>query len=117
MLFHRGQHAKITLHPSGVVIMDIGLNHPDKLTFAGKPSAAIAFPLQNAPEALHGTVVDAMRYAGHTLRHSRPHELIIEVFSDPHQPLLPLRLCLPLPLCIVSRFLLSLPVSVFPFPT
>ena len=78
MLFHRGQHAQITLHPSGVVIMDIGLNHLDKFTFAGKPSAVIAFPLQNAPEALHRAVIDAMRHAGHALRHSRLHELVVK---------------------------------------
>ena len=78
MLFHRGQHAQITLHPSGVVIMDIGLNHLDKFMFAGKPSAVIAFPLQNAPEALHRAVINAMRHAGHTLRHFRLHELVVE---------------------------------------
>lgn len=78
MLFHRGQHAQFTLHPSGVVIMDIGLNHLHKLPLADKPSAVIAFPLQNAPEALHGAVIDATRHAGHTLRHSRLHELVVE---------------------------------------
>ena len=78
MLFHRCQDAQIALHPSGVVIMDIVLDHLDKLMFAGKPSAVIAFPLQNTPEALHRAVVDAMRHAGHTLRHSRLHELVVE---------------------------------------
>ena len=78
MLFHRGQHAQITLHPSGVVIMDLGLNHLDKFMFAGKPSAVIAFPLQDAPEALHRAVIDAMRHAGHALRHARLHELVVE---------------------------------------
>ena len=65
MFFHRGQHAQITLHPSGVVIMDIGLNHLHKLPLAGKPSAVIAFPLQDAPEALHGAIVNAMCNTGH----------------------------------------------------
>ena len=78
MLFHRRQHAQFTLHPSGVLIMDIGLNHLHKLVLAGKPSAIIAFLLQNAPEALHRAVINAMRYAGHTLRHSRLHELVVE---------------------------------------
>ena len=78
MLFHRGQHAQFTLHPSGVVIMDIGLNHLHKLPLADKPSAVIAFPLQNAPEALHGAIVNAMRNTGHTLRHSRLHELVVK---------------------------------------
>ena len=58
--------------------MDIGLNHLDKFTFAGKPSAVIAFPLQNAPEALHRAVIDAMRHAGHALRHACLHELVVE---------------------------------------
>ena len=58
--------------------MDIGLNHLHKLPLAGKPSAVIAFPLQNAPEALHGAVINAVRYAGHTLRHSHLHELVVE---------------------------------------
>lgn len=70
MLFHRGQHAQIVLHPSGIVIMDIGLNHLYKLPLAGKPPAIIALSFQNAPEALHRTVINAMRYAGHALRHS-----------------------------------------------
>ena len=37
----------------------------------GELSAVIAFPLQNAPEALHRAVINAVRHAGHTLRHSR----------------------------------------------
>ena len=78
VLFHRRQHAQITLHPSGVVIMDIGLNHLHKLPLAGKPSAVIAFPLQNAPEALHRAVINAVRHAGHTLRHASLHELVVK---------------------------------------
>ena len=78
MLFHRRQHAQFTLHPSGVVIMDIGLNHLDKFTFAGKPSAVIAFPLQDAPEALHRTIVNALANAGHTLGHACSFQLCVE---------------------------------------
>ena len=52
VLFRRRQDTQIALHPSGVVIMDIFLDHLDKLMFAGKPSAVIAFPFQNAPETL-----------------------------------------------------------------
>ena len=58
--------------------MDIGLNHLHKLPLAGKPSAVIAFPLQDAPEALHRAVIDAMRHAGHALRHACLHELVVE---------------------------------------
>lgn len=78
MLFHRGQHAQITLHPSDVVIANILLNHLNKLPLAGKPSAVIAFPLEDTPEALHGAIVNAMRNTGHTLRHSRLHELVVK---------------------------------------
>ena len=33
---------------------------------AGEPSAVIAFPLQNPPEALHRAVINAMGNTGHT---------------------------------------------------
>ena len=78
MLFHRRQHAQIALHPPGVVVANILLDHLDKLVLAGEPSAVIAFPFQDAPEALHRTVINTMRHTGHTLRHSRLHELVVE---------------------------------------
>ena len=78
MLFHRRQDAQIALHPPGVVVMDIVLDRLNKLPLTGEPSAVIAFPLQNAPEVLHRAVVNAMRHTGHTLRHSRLHELVVK---------------------------------------
>ena len=78
MLFHRRQDTQIALDTSRVVIANILLDHLDKLVLAGEPSAVIAFPLQNAPEAIHRTVINAMRHAGHALRHSRLHELVVE---------------------------------------
>ena len=78
MLFHRRQHAQITLNTSCVVIANILLDHLNKLVLADEPSAVIAFPFQDAPEALHRAVVNAMRHAGHTLRHPRLHELVVE---------------------------------------
>ena len=81
MLFHRRQHAQFTLHPSGVVIMDIGLNHLHKLVLAGKPSAIIAFLLQNAPEALHRAIVNTSANAGHTLPHSLFFQHILELLA------------------------------------
>ena len=78
MLFHRRQDAQIALDTSRVVIANILLDHLNKLPLAGKPSAIIAFLLQNAPEALHRAVINAMRHAGHTLRHPRLHELVVE---------------------------------------
>lgn len=58
--------------------MDIGLNHLYKLPLAGKPSAVITLPLQDAPEALHRAVINAVCYAGHTLRHTCLYELVVE---------------------------------------
>ena len=78
VLFHRRQDAQITLNTSRVVIANILLDHLNKLVLADEPSAVIAFPFQNAPEALHRVVIDAMRHAGHTLRHACLYELVVE---------------------------------------
>ena len=58
--------------------MDIGFNHLHKLPLAGEPPAIIAFPFQNAPESLHRAVINAVRHAGHALRHSSLQELVVE---------------------------------------
>ena len=78
VLFHRRQDAQIALDTSRVVIANILLDHLNKLVLAGEPSAVIAFPLQNTPEALHRAVIDAMRHAGHTLCHACLYELVVE---------------------------------------
>ena len=78
MLFHRRQDAQIALDTSRVVIANILLDHLNKLVLAEEPSAVIAFPFQDAPEALHRAVINAMRHAGHTLRHARLHKLVVE---------------------------------------
>ena len=78
MLFHRRQHPQITLDTSCVVIANILLDHLNKLVLAGKPSAVIAFPFQDAPETLHRAVINAMCHAGHTLRHPSLHKLVVE---------------------------------------
>ena len=58
--------------------MDIVSDHLDKVPLTGEPSAVIAFPFQNAPEALHRAVVNAMRHTGHTLRHSGLYKFVVE---------------------------------------
>ena len=78
MLFHRRQDAQIALDTSRVVIANILLDHLNKLVLADEPSAVIAFPFQDAPEALHRAVINAMRHAGHTLRHPSLHKLVVE---------------------------------------
>ena len=78
MLFHWRQETQIALYPSGIVIMDIVFNHPDEIPLAVEPSAVIALPLQNAPEALHRAVINAMGNTGHTLRHSGLYKFVVE---------------------------------------
>ena len=78
MLFHRRQDAQIALDTSRVVIANILLDHLNKLVLADEPSAVIAFPFQDSPEALHWAVINAMRHAGHTLRHPSLHKLVVE---------------------------------------
>ncbi len=78
MLFHGRQDTELALYSASVVIADEILDHIDQSFLAVEPLTVVAFPLQNAPEALHRAVINAMRYAGHTLRHSRLHELVVE---------------------------------------
>lgn len=66
------------LNTSCVVIANILLEHLNKVVLAGEPSAIIAFPFQNTPEALHRTVLNAMRHTGHILRHLRLHGLVVK---------------------------------------
>ena len=78
VLFHRRLHAQITLDTSCVVIMDVVLNHLNEFPLTGELSAVIALPFQDAPKALHRAVINAMRHAGHTLRHPSLHKLVVE---------------------------------------
>ena len=78
MLFHWRQDTQIALHPSGIVIADIVFNHLDETPLAGEPSAIIALPLQNPPEALHRAVINAVRNSGHTLRHASLYKFVVE---------------------------------------
>lgn len=78
MFLHRRQHAQVALYSSGIVITDILFNCLDEFLFAGKTPAIIAFPLQNAPESLHGAVVNAVSHTGHTLSHSSLYKFVVE---------------------------------------
>ena len=78
VLFHRCQYTQVALYPSGIVIADVALDHLNKFLLAGKTLVVIAFPFQNAPESLHGAVVNTVSHAGHTLLHSGLYELLVE---------------------------------------
>lgn len=70
MLFHRRQDAEIALEPHGVVVADVILNHIYKAFSVREFVPVIAFTLENAPEALHGSVVYAVGHSGHALDHA-----------------------------------------------
>lgn len=70
MLLHRREDAEVALHPSGIVITNIIINHIGQFFFAGKAFAIVALPFQNAPEAFHRPVVNALGYTGHALLHA-----------------------------------------------
>ncbi len=78
VLLHRCQNTEVALHAPRVVIVDIALNHAKQLLLACKPPAVVALALQNTPKALHRPVVDAVRHAGHALRHACLFELVVE---------------------------------------
>ncbi len=78
MLFHRRQDTEVSLYPPGIIIADIALDHLDQVSLTGKTPAIVTFPLQDTPEALHGTVVDALANAGHTLDHPGLLELVVK---------------------------------------
>ena len=78
MDFHRGPHTQAALEAVEVVIGDVLLDHLDQLLPAGEPPAIVALPLEDAPEALHGAIVNAMCNTGHTLRHTRFLNLVVK---------------------------------------
>ena len=60
MLLHRRQDAKSALQAFGVVVMDVVFNRPDKRFSVRELSTIVAFSLENAPEAFHWAVVNAL---------------------------------------------------------
>ena len=58
VLFHWRNNTKIALYPLGVVIVNVILNHPNKLLLGSKPLAIISLALQDAPESLHWAIVN-----------------------------------------------------------
>ena len=50
----------------------------DQFFFAGESLTVIAFSFQDAPEALHRAIIDAMGHTGHTLCHSGFFKLVMK---------------------------------------
>ena len=65
VLLHRCQNAQIALYSAVIIVVDIILNHLDKLSTVCELSAVIRGALENAPEAFHLTIVNALVYSGH----------------------------------------------------
>lgn len=86
MLFHRRKDAQLALYSSGIVITDVVVNHLDQFLLAGKTPAVITFAFQNAPEPLHGSVVNAVGYTGHALGHASLYEFVVECSASILEP-------------------------------
>lgn len=78
MFFKGCENAKAALHTPGVVVVDIVLNRLDEGVLTGKAPAVITFPFQNTPETLHRAIVNAVRNAGHALRHASIYQFQVE---------------------------------------
>ena len=78
MDLQRSADTQSALEAAGVVVSDVAADHLYQGLPAGKAPAVVAFPLENAPEALHGTVVDALAYPGHTLSHPGSNQPVME---------------------------------------
>ena len=69
MLLDRGNHPESALKPFGVVVRDVFHDHIDQSFPVCKAFSVISLPLQDAPESLHRSIVDASASTGHALRH------------------------------------------------
>ena len=58
----RSADTQAALEAAGVVVSDVAADHLYQGLPAGKAPAVVTFPLEDAPEALHGPVVNALAY-------------------------------------------------------
>ena len=77
---HGRMNPQSPLKAGEIVIGNVLPDHSAQLLPAGKPSAIIALPLKDAPEALHWAIVNALTYSGHALGLSLIH------ISEPTRP-------------------------------
>lgn len=86
MLLHWSKDTQATLNPLRIVVVDITYNHLNQSLLIGKPPAIIAFPFEDAPEALHGAVINTMGYTRHTLEHSSLFQLAMKFSAGILEP-------------------------------
>ena len=70
MFFPRSKDTKVPLEAFGVVVINVVCNHLHEGCSVGESLPVIAFPFQDAPEALHWAIVNTFGNAGHALLHS-----------------------------------------------
>lgn len=75
---HGRMNPQSPLKAGEIVIGNVLPDHSAQLLPAGKPSAIIALPLKDAPEALHWAIVNALTYSGHALGHPGCGQLVMK---------------------------------------
>ena len=60
---------QIPLDSSGVIVADVVLNSRNQICPGSKTPTIVLLTLQDAPEAFHWPIVNAMSNSGHTLLH------------------------------------------------
>ena len=78
MFLHWRVDTQITLNATCIVVADEALNHVDQLSLARESPAIVTLALHNAPETLHGTVINTVRHTGHTLCHTCLNQLVVK---------------------------------------
>ena len=76
--FHRRQNAEVSLDSPVVVVVDVTFNRLYKGFSGSKAPAIVAFPFQDAPEAFHRPIVNAVGHPGHALHHALVNQFPVE---------------------------------------
>ena len=71
---------QIPLDSFGVIVADVVLNSRNQILPGRESPSMVLFALQDAPEAFHRTIVNAVSHSGHALLHM--------VFLKPYRELL-----------------------------
>ena len=70
MLLDWRQHPESSLVSLVIVVINIVFDHRHELFTATKSVAIVTLSLKDPPESFHWSIVDALRYSGHTLSHA-----------------------------------------------
>ena len=70
MLLDWRQHPESSLVSLVIVVINIVFDHRHELFTATKSVAIVTLSLKDPPKSFHWSIVDALRYSGHTLSHA-----------------------------------------------